>query len=127
MRLIDTEGRELFRGKDLISAQPQSSKARAKQFLAVQEETALLLDRDGNVVKRARLRACPVCTAIGEGVYFYEAYNAQGQIRTGMLDAAAQIVIPAETYETLAIATVQDYQIQPMDYLLASRTEKTRR
>ncbi len=41
-----------------------------------------------------------------------------------MLDAALQIVIPAETYETLAIATVQDYQIQPMDYLLASRTEK---
>ncbi len=55
MRLIDTEGRELFRGKDLISAQPQSSKARAKQFLAVQEETALLLDRDGNVVKRCAI------------------------------------------------------------------------
>ncbi|MFQ8582153.1 MAG: hypothetical protein ACLSA6_06175 [Holdemania massiliensis] len=62
---------------------------------------------------------------IREGLYFYEAYNAEGQIRTGLLDGALQIVIPAETYETLSIATLQDYWIQPMDYLLAVRREQT--
>lgn len=125
MVMLDLNGNELFRGVDLISAQPQSSKAKAEQFLAVEKETAMLIDRSGQILKKQTIPGLSSLYCDREGLYFYEAYNAEGQIRTGLLDGALQIVIPAETYETLSIATLQDYWIQPMDYLLAVRREQT--
>lgn len=124
IRLLDVDGNELFCAEDLISAQPQSSKARAEQFLAVEAETAMVIDRNGQVLKSQTIPGLSGLYCDREGFYFYEAYNPEGKIRTGMLDATLQIVIPAETYETLAIATLQDYLIEPMDYLLASRSVK---
>ncbi|MFQ8582152.1 MAG: hypothetical protein ACLSA6_06170 [Holdemania massiliensis] len=52
MVMLDLNGNELFRGEDLISAQPQSSKAKAEQFLAVEKETAMLIDRSGQILKK---------------------------------------------------------------------------
>ena len=37
--------------RDRISAQPQSSKDRAGQFLAAENETAMLISREGQVLK----------------------------------------------------------------------------
>lgn len=84
----------------------------------------MLIDRSGQVLKSQTIPGLSGLYCDRAGFYFYEAYNAEGKIRTGMLDAALQIVIPAETYETLAIATLQDYLIEPMDYLLATRSDK---
>ena len=84
----------------------------------------MVIDRNGQVLKSQTIPGLSGLYCDREGFYFYEAYNPEGKIRTGMLDATLQIVIPAETYETLAIATLQDYLIEPMDYLLASRSVK---
>ena len=87
MRLLDVEGNELFCAEDLISAQPQSSKARAEQFLAVEAETAMVIDRNGQDLKSKTIPGLSGLYCDREGFYFYEAYNPEGKIRTGMLDA----------------------------------------
>lgn len=123
MCLRDRNNRTLFEAEVLISAQPQSSKDRAGQFLAAENETAMLISREGQVLKRQTIPGLTSLYCDREGLYFYEAYNEKGQIRTGLLDEELRIVIPAEAYETLSVATLQDYLIEPMDYLLAVRRD----
>ena len=123
MCLWDRNNRTLFEAEVLISAQPQSSKDRAGQFLAAENETAMLISREGQVLKRQTIPGLTSLYCDREGLYFYEAYNEKGQIRTGLLDEELRIVIPAEAYETLSVATLQDYLIEPMDYLLAVRRD----
>ena len=78
MCLRDRNNRTLFEAEVLISAQPQSSKDRAGQFLAAENETAMLISREGQVLKRQTIPGLTSLYCDREGLYFYEAYNEKG-------------------------------------------------
>lgn len=124
MSLKDLEGNELFQADQLISSLPDASRTPAEQFLAVKAETALRIGRSGNILKEKPIPGLNALYCDQPGLIFYEVYNNEGKIRTGLLNSEFEEIVKADLYDSISTAVYLDYKTQAMDYLIASRSEK---
>ena len=123
MIMEDVNENRILTADLIINAQSHTDRTPATRFLCMNDEKAMVIDREGKTLFSIEIPGLCGLYCDREGIYYYEVEDSEGKVRMGVLDEDLDIVIPAMNYETVSTAVLQDDHLVPLDYYLAVRTE----